>query len=149
MIVPINNLPCMQGFQVWRFWWFFNIGRICSVLKSADTWSANLSYLCWLNDFAVLFTEKSKSWNLLVSLRDTISRHHSCFHHTILSMCHYLTLWRCPLLLKNTILTSKKNNYSVLFDIFQVGNNYLFEKFHIFYCVRPMILCECYRKGGS
>ena len=29
----------------------------------------------------------------------------SSFHHTVLSTCHYLALWRCPFLLKNAVLT--------------------------------------------
>ena len=93
----------------------------------ADTWLANQSlYLFWMNAFAVLLTDKSKDWNSFVRLWGTITTSQLFSPHSSLKA----SLFWCHA----RYLSSREN--------------YLFEKLHRFLCVRPMIFCKHYRKGG-
>ena len=104
----------------------------------ADIWSAcQLLYLFWMNDIAALFTDKSKGWNLLVRLWDTITISQLFSPYSSLKVS-----LSSPL---NVSILIKECCYDGGCWIFQVAKNNLFKKFQI--CVSPMISYKSYQKG--
>ena len=152
-----QQLPKLLRNQIFLTWLYQSaISLACKVFKSdnsddiltsvgstsswscPETYHQTSHYMFWMNDFAALFTDESKRRNFLVRLWVTITTSQLFSQHS------YLALSRCPFLLNIVALTG---NICHVWHTFQVGKNYLFEKLHRFFCVRPMIFCKHWRKG--
>ena len=115
--------------------WFLYDGNFWRLMRTlagfvpfwscVDIWSAcQLLYLFWMNDIAALFTDKSKGWNLLVRLWDTITISQLFSPYSSLKVS-----LSSPL---NVSILIKECCYDGECWIFQVAKNYLFKKFHRF-----------------